>query len=212
MGAFVAFAGGVLCTFDASVPPDDPTEPHSAELMEEANELGVAPIWVGCWGDFIALLSAVAGVGYLVLASQVRAKFSSVYLFVFMIMLLSSFFTWVCIAFLGETVEFSRDIHIGLMGFLNTRYDRLPLEMFMVIVCNLTGAMGYVRAMQYFDNIIIAVVTLLEPVVASGLACMVGVGVLPGLLGWVGNIFVAMGTVMVIMPTRTSSKKQSNFH
>ena len=64
--------------------------------------------------------------------------------------------------------------------------------------------------MQYFDNIIIAVVTLLEPVVASALACMVGVGVLPGFLGWVGNILVAMGSVMVIRPR--SQKKQSSTH
>ena len=64
--------------------------------------------------------------------------------------------------------------------------------------------------MQYFDNIIIAVVTLLEPVVASALACMVGVGVLPGFLGWVGNILVAMGTVMVISPR--SQKKQTSIH
>jgi len=204
VGALVAFSGGIFCTYDAAT--EEPTEAHPANLMDEA----VTPILVGCWGDFIALISALGGVGYLVLASQVRTRFPSVYVYVFLNMIAASIFTLAAILCMGEEIELSRDIHIGLLGFMNTRFDRLPLEMFMVIVCNLTGAMGYVKAMQYFDNIIISVVTLLEPVVASGLAFLVGVGVMPGFWGWVGNLLVAIGTVMVINPP--SQKKQSSLH
>lgn len=60
--------------------------------------------------------------------------------------------------------------------------------------------MGYLRSTMYFDNLVISVATLMEPVVASALAYAMGVGVLPGFLGLIGNLFVALGTVMVINP------------
>lgn len=31
----------------------------------------------------------------------------------------------------------------GMFGWLHYRFDRLPLELIMVVVCNLFGAMGY---------------------------------------------------------------------
>ena len=60
--------------------------------------------------------------------------------------------------------------------------------------------MGYLRSTQYFDNLVISVATLMEPVVASSLAFVVGVGVLPGFLGLIGNILVALGTLIVLKP------------
>jgi drug/metabolite transporter (DMT)-like permease len=98
-------------------------------------------------------------------------------------------------------LSFSRQVSHGLWGFLNWRWDRLPLELYMVLVCNLMGAMGYVRAMKYFDNLVIAVATLMEPVVASLMAHLLHVGLLPGIIGWTGNLLVAAGTLAVIYPT-----------
>ena len=66
--------------------------------------------------------------------------------------------------------------------------------------------MGYVRAMQYFDNLIIAVATLLEPVIATLTAVFLGVGLLPGTLGWFGNAMVALGTFAVVYPSASSGK------
>ena len=56
---------------------------------------------------------------------------------------------------------------------------------------------GFVRAMQYFDNIIIAVATLLEPMIATLIAVAIGVGELPGLLGWMGNLLVVVAVAVV---------------
>lgn len=66
------------------------------------------------------------------------------------------------------------------------------------------GALGYVRAMQYFDNLVISVAALMEPVVAEFLALLLGVGSLPGFLGWAGNALVAVGTFCVIAPSNMS--------
>lgn len=55
--------------------------------------------------------------------------------------------------------------------------------------------------MQYFDNIIIAVATLLEPMIATLIAVVIGVGDLPGPLGWGGNVLVVLGTLGVVYPS-----------
>ena len=60
---------------------------------------------------------------------------------------------------------------------------------------------GFVRAMQYFDNIIIAVATLLEPMIATKIAFGIRVGELPGTLGWAGNLLVVLGTLFVVYPS-----------
>jgi hypothetical protein len=112
----------------------------------------------------------------------------------------ASWFTLAYMYLSGQEFTVSRDINKGLFGFTHFRHDRLPLELFMVVVCNLIGAQGYLRSMQYFDNLAISVATLMEPVVASGMAFVVGVGLLPGALGWFGNAMVAAGTAFVISP------------
>jgi hypothetical protein len=72
------------------------------------------------------------------------------------------------------------------------------------------GAVGYVRAMQYFDNLLISVAALMEPVVALFTAFCFGVGVLPGYKGWLGNILVAVGTFAVIAPSSMNADKKSS--
>jgi len=71
------------------------------------------------------------------------------------------------------------------------------------------GSLGYIRAMQYFDNLVISVAALMEPVVAEFLALLLGVGLLPGPLGWIGNVLVAIGTLCVIAPSILSGKGSS---
>ena len=63
------------------------------------------------------------------------------------------------------------------------------------------GTLGYVRAFKYFSSVIIAVAALLEPVVAAFSATAIGVGVLPGVEGWIGNFLVIVGTLAVLYPT-----------
>ena len=58
---------------------------------------------------------------------------------------------------------------------------RLPILLYMAVVVNMIGTMGFVRAMQYFDNVVIAVATLMEPLLASLIAfgCHAGLLVSP---------------------------------
>jgi hypothetical protein len=79
----------------------------------------------------------------------------------------------------------------------------------MVLACNLIGAMGYVKAMHYFDTLVISVAALLEPIVAELTAFALGVGFLPGLMGWIGNGMVLLGTVAVVLPTASKSNSSA---
>eukprot|EP00978_Attheya_sp_CCMP212_P036053 scaffold160925_cov52-Attheya_sp.AAC.1 len=130
------------------------------------------------WGDTLALCSAVAGVGYLTFAKAIRPYMN-----------------------VSTPFSFSRDPYHGLFGWTAWRFDRLAVLVWLILICNLIGTMGFVRAMKHLDNIIIAVATLMEPMIASFVAFELKVGLLPGPLGWLGNVMVALGTLGVVYPS-----------
>lgn len=177
-GALVAFGGAALCTKDS------------------ADSQGVASNAI--LGDALAILSAIGGVGYLIFAKSARSNMS-MYIFMFLTMSVGAILAWLFQMFiLGETSTFDMNYNHGFWGFLLPIPHRLPLEFVTVVVCNLCGTMGYVRAMQYFDNLVISSAALMEPVMAEFLAFGFGVGTLPGIQGWLGNALVAGGTFAVI--------------
>lgn len=59
--------------------------------------------------------------------------------------------------------------------------------------------------MQYFDSLVIAVAGLMQPVVAEFVAFFIGVSLLPGLLGWLGNLLVFGGTIAVVYKPDTKA-------
>jgi drug/metabolite transporter (DMT)-like permease len=143
-GAIVAFSGAILCSKDAS---GEGSTVRSGALI----------------GDFLAILSSFGGVGYLVFAQSTRAHMT---LFVFMFLTMSVgclMILFFQIFVMGEDVTFDMERETGIWSFLNLQKDRLPLELTMVVVCNLLGTMGYVRSMQYFDNLVISTAGLMEP-------------------------------------------------
>ena len=189
-GAIVAFSGAILCSNDAS----KGSTVRSGALI----------------GDLLAILSSLGGVGYLVFAKSTRTHMT---LFVFMFLtmftgcLMILFFQ---IFIMGEDVTFGMERKTGIWSFLNHQKDRLPLELTMVVVCNLFGTMGYVRSMQYFDNLVISTAGLMEPVIAEFMAFSFGVSTLPGFQGWLGNALVAGGTLAVVF--QSSQGRDSGMH
>jgi len=118
-----------------------------------------------------------------------------------MIMVCGSFLVLTFMVLTGTPFSFSRDPYHGLFGWTAWRFDRLAVLVWLILICNLIGTMGFVRAMKHLDNIIIAVATLMEPMIASFVAFELEVGLLPGPLGWLGNVMVAMGTLGVVYPS-----------
>jgi len=194
-GALVAFAGAILCSKDSA----------EADATAAGGRFGTVI------GDLFALSSALCGVGYLVFAKIVRSTMD-LYVFMFFVMFVGSLWTLVCVLLRGETVSFDMNNNHGVLGWLNFHADRLPLEVIMVVICNLFGAMGYVRAMHYFDNLVISVAALLEPVVAEVMAFCIGVGSLPHPMGWIGNILVVLGTIAVVYQPPSAGKDARSAH
>lgn len=57
-------------------------------------------------------------------------------LFMFLIFTLASVFLLVYIVWSGQEYEFSMDERIGVFGWMNRQADRLPLELFIAVICN----------------------------------------------------------------------------
>ena len=184
VGVFVAFSGAILCSTDS--------EGSSEESDASAKAI---------FGDLLAVASAVGGVTYLTFAKAVRSQMP-VAVFMFCVMFFGSFMVLSYIALVdGENLEFNRNPYIGVFGWFDMTKGRLPVLIYLAVVCNLVGTAGFVRAMQYFDNIVIAVATLMEPLMASLIAFAFHAGLLPGPLGWFGNLLVVLGTLGVVYPS-----------
>jgi drug/metabolite transporter (DMT)-like permease len=158
-------------------------------------------------GDLLASGSAAAGVAYLTFAKAIRPHVP-VTVFMFMVMWLGSFLILLFMLAIGTPLSLDQDPYHGIFGWLTLQEHRLEIIVWIAVVCNVLGTMGFVRAMEYFDNLIIAVATLLEPMTAAFIAYAFGVGLLPGPLGWMGNIMVATGTFCVVYPSMELQHQQ----
>jgi drug/metabolite transporter (DMT)-like permease len=120
-GVVVAFSGAILCSRDS-------------EAIEEAN---------GIYGDLLALTSAICGVAYLTFAKAIRSEMS-VTVFIFCVMVVGSFFVLLFIsAYQQEPLYFNMDKYAGVFGWLDQH--RLPYLIYLAVVCNMIGTMGFVR-------------------------------------------------------------------
>jgi len=179
-GVLLAFCGCILCSTDEAAGPKD----TKTALL----------------GDFLAVGSAVFGVAYLTFAKAVRHTMP-VTVFMFIVMFAGSFLTLFYMLVGGYEISVSNDAKDGIFGWITLEENHIFILAHIAVVCNVLGVMGFVRAMQFFDNIIIAVATLLEPLMATVIAYALGVGNLPGPFGWTGNVLVIIGTLGVVYPS-----------
>lgn len=179
LGAAVGVAGGAVTTMDTTI--------VATSTMVTATALG----------DIVALIGASGGAIYFVLAKRLRAKMDLI-VFMCSLTLTSACVLFATLLVKGEDVAFSTDPHIGILGWVNPQPDRLYIALYLVLVCDLMGTMGYISVMKYFDPIVISVVCLLEPIVASVMGVIMGVDAVPGVLTFIGATLVIGGTFMVI--------------
>jgi drug/metabolite transporter (DMT)-like permease len=200
-GAITGFLGAGVCAQDAARTMANGGEGSVSVSTDGANSSELA-----MWGNVVALSSSFGTAAYLLIAKKLRPKMD-LFVFMFMIMAFGAFFLLVFMIASGEEVSFDMDPAHGLFGWMNLQADRLPLELYMVIICNCLGTTGYIAVMKYFDPLVPATVMLLEPVVGALLGVAAGTAKLPGLQTWLGDLVVACGTFMVIYSG--SSKKES---
>lgn len=178
VGAAIGLIGGVICTFDR-------------DAMSGMTSNPVA-------GDMIAFFGSICGVGYLTLAKKLRRKMD-LFIFTTLLMGIASVCLLIYIFLAIPSATFDRDPFTGAFGWLDLRPTRFPLELYLVYICSFIGTMGFIAVMKYFDLIVVAVVMLLEPIVASVLGVLLGVSPLPGFYTYLGGAAILLGTFLVVL-------------
>jgi drug/metabolite transporter (DMT)-like permease len=180
-GAITGFFGAAICAQDA------------ARAMAPGGDSGISTVsatvnpHLGMWGNIIAFSASFGTAAYLLIAKKLRPKMD-LFVFMFVIMACGSMFLLLFMIASGETLTYDMHPVHGLFGWMNLQADRLPLEMFLAIVCNCLGTTGYIAVMKYFDPLVPATVMLLEPAIGALLGVAVGTAKLPGLQTWMGDL------------------------
>jgi len=181
-GSMIGIAGGIICSRDSSSgPSDDGGNEHPQAML----------------GNLIALSASFGTALYLSIARDLRSK-CDLYVFMFGIFFIASFFVLAYMVIANEPVTFDRDPYSGLFGWMDPTPNRLPLELFMAVVINVVGTLGYIAVLKYFDPIVVSTIMLMEPVVGVFIGVWVGVDTMPGVVTWVGDAIVTIGSGMVV--------------
>lgn len=195
LGALIGFAGALICAA-AGGDDDNVNEDHRELQIESENEMGTSNGVM--MGNMLAFSCSVTIAVYLTVAKRLRPQVDLV-LFMFLIFTLASVILLVYImVYSGQEYEFSFDPVIGVFGWLNLQADRLPLEIYVAVICNGIGTMGYVAIMKYFDPVVVTMVMLMEPIFAAFIGKWAGVSALPGWVTWAGDGVVTIGSILVI--------------
>ena len=184
LGALIGLAGALICAKASSGDDDDEDEANSSRSR-------------AMMGNIIAFLASVSTAFYLIVAKNLRPKVD-LFLFMFQIFTLASIFLFIYMQQSGQECELSFHPEIGFFGWMNPQLDRLPLELYMAIICNGVGTTGYIAIMKYFDPVVVSMVMLMEPVIAAFMGVAAGVSTLPGWVTWAGDAVVTVGSLMVI--------------
>ncbi|KAE9101341.1 hypothetical protein PF010_g14482 [Phytophthora fragariae] len=187
LGAVIGVVGGGITTMDSTT----------------ADPSIVSPTAVG---DLVALSGAAGGAIYFTLAKKVRPH---MHLLVFLCGLTATSATTLLIYMLatGEQLSLSTDPYNGVFGWLTPSVNRLLVVLYLVFVCDGVGTMGYIGVMKYFDPIVVSVVCLMEPIVATAQGIVMGVDAMPGLYTFVGATLVIGGTFLVLHSQSRKTEK-----
>uniref|UniRef100_A0AAV1TAQ7 MobA-like NTP transferase domain-containing protein n=1 Tax=Peronospora matthiolae TaxID=2874970 RepID=A0AAV1TAQ7_9STRA len=148
-------------------------------------------------GDLVALAGAAGGALYFTLAKKVRPH---MHLLVFLCGLTATSAMTLLVYMLasGQELSLSTDPYNGIFGWLTPSVNRLLVVLYLVFICDCIGTMGYIGVMKYFDPIVVSVVCLMEPIVATAQGIVMGVDAVPGLCTFVGASLVIGGTFLVL--------------
>ncbi|KAL7526637.1 hypothetical protein ACHAWF_001859, partial [Thalassiosira exigua] len=207
LGALIGVAGALICALSGDGNDNTMEDHRMLEAITDEGDVSTNQSEMIMVGNLLAFSSSVSTAIYLTVAKRLRPKVDLV-LFMFLIFTIASFFMLIYIielrvcldvkifchaAFSGQEFEWSLDPRVGLFGWVNRQSDRLPLELYVAIVCNGVGTMGYVSIMLTHGCF-----------QATFIGVAVGVSSLPGWVTWVGDAVVMVGSLMVIW---TGSRK-----
>ncbi|CAH0483074.1 unnamed protein product [Peronospora belbahrii] len=187
LGAAIGVVGGGITTLDKTKGGPNIVSPSAA-------------------GDLVALAGAAGGAIYFKLAKKTRPQ---MHLLVFLCGLAATSAATLLMYMLmsGQDLSLSTDPYNGIFGWLTPSMNRLVVVLYLVFICDCIGTMGYIGVMKYFDPIVVSVVCLMEPIVATAQGIVMGVDAMPGLLTFVGAALVIGGTALVLCSQSCKTEK-----
>eukprot|EP01103_Thecamoeba_quadrilineata_P008052 TRINITY_DN17840_c0_g1_i1.p1 TRINITY_DN17840_c0_g1~~TRINITY_DN17840_c0_g1_i1.p1 ORF type:complete len:400 (+),score=59.51 TRINITY_DN17840_c0_g1_i1:29-1201(+) len=181
LGMIVAFVGFGLTTLDT----------------EEGGEASI-------FGDFIAFLGAVSFVPYLLLGMVVRRGIPT-FLYVFPVYAVSAFFL------IGSSLILEDTTFVGLtersvFGWMSSWY-LFGWTLGLALVPSLLGHTLINFCLEYIDPVIISISLLLEPIIASFIAWMIGFTEAPDVWTYVGGFILTVALIFVTLATKKREKE-----
>ncbi|RLN55193.1 hypothetical protein BBP00_00008613 [Phytophthora kernoviae] len=107
----------------------------------------------------------------------------------------------------GENLSLSTNPYDGVFGWVTPSIGRLFVVCYLVVICDGIGTMGYIGVMKYFDPIVVSVVCLMEPIVATAQGIAMGVDAMPGPYTFIGASLVIGGTCLVLYSQSRKTEK-----
>lgn len=195
-GAAVAVLGGLVVTANSvgmAAQQQDETKPANHELM----------------GDAIALCGSVGSAIYLLANAKIRpllpapVQFGLLYLLAALLVMPIA----LTVGIGGPPAAFdaSRD---GLFGWVRPEVDRLGVAVYVVIVCDSIGTLGWIVSLRYFTPLTVSVMILLLPIAAVVEGAFTGLEETPSLLTILGMLILIVGATEVVLASSVSTEER----
>ena len=171
IGALIGFVGALIALLDQGHQQGD----HTVTL----------------WGDFLAFISAVFVVGYLV-SGKVLRKWMPIFLYAFFVTLIGA-----VILIPGSWLIESDFSTYGVFGWTDGEF--LPWFLALALIAGILGHTGLNTCLRYTSPLVISTSVTMEPIIGSIIGYLIFNEGLPGFWTWIGGPILVAGIFLVII-------------
>jgi NDP-sugar pyrophosphorylase family protein/drug/metabolite transporter (DMT)-like permease len=184
-GVVLGCIGALLTTRDGS--------PDTAAVTASSG------VPVSVLGDVVALASGLGAAFYLSLAEAIRVDIDPIAFFCLVMMQFAVLSLAAAHVFDDAPPSFTApfDEETGILGWMLPSPARLPVQLWLALVVDLAGNLGFIAVMKFVPAITVAAAMLLGPLVSTVEGIAVGVDELPG--GWTlaGGLLITVGSGLI---------------
>jgi len=158
-------------------------------------------------GDLLALVSGLGAACYLSVAEAVRVDIDPLAFFP-LVMVQFAALCFAAAYFFDEappSLAHPFDDQRGVVGWLTPQPARLLVQLWLAIVVDLTGNLGFIAVMKFVPALTVAAVMLLGPLVSTAEGIAVGVDELPGAWTLVGGLLITAGSGLISLAASEST-------
>ena len=181
-GVVIGCIGAALTTRDAPVADDGASGTPTSAL-----------------GDGIALVSGLGAACYLSLAEAIRVDIDPIAFFTLVMLQFAALCLAAAYVFDDAPPTWADpfDETRGVLGWLAPTRARLPVQLWLAVVVDLAGNLGFIAVMKFVPALTIAAIMLLGPLVSTGEGIAVGVDELPGVWTLAGGVLIIAGSGLI---------------